>query len=55
MFTLATFAAGFVCAAAMAAWKPTAFRRVVTGVVAAAGWARKKFIGDAATETDESD
>lgn len=46
MFTILTFGAGFVCAAAIAAWKPNTFRRVVTGVVAAYTWAHTKLIGD---------
>lgn len=44
MFT--GFIVGFVAAAAFAAWKPAAFRRVVTGVASAYMWAHRKLIGD---------
>ena len=52
---IVSFAVGFVAAAALAAWKPNTFRRVVDGVVIAYTWARKKFIGDPSTDTDESE
>lgn len=54
MFTITTFAAGFVCAAALAAYKPQVFRSVVKNVVAGIAWVRDKTIGEpAATDNDE--